>query len=95
MDAMTFGGTSVLSSPASAIIDSGTSLLAGPKAQVDAMARQVGAQSVMGKEYVVNCSTRPAGGRCGADSESIRRRSAADPGPIWGGAEVDPRSSRV
>merc|ERR1719373_1456846 len=58
LDAMKFGGKAVLSSPAKAIIDSGTSLLAGPKEQVGALARQVGATSIMGKEYVVNCTKK-------------------------------------
>jgi len=55
LDAMTFGGSSVVTNQ-KAIIDSGTSLLAGPKASVDALAKQVGAKSVLGKEYTVDCS---------------------------------------
>jgi len=58
LDAMALGGTPVVASKASAIIDSGTTLLAGPKEHVDALAKQVGALSVLGKEYVVNCSTK-------------------------------------
>merc|ERR1719478_2090702 len=56
LDAMKFGGSPVISSPQKAIIDSGTSLLAGPKDAVAALAKQVGATSVMGKEYVIDCS---------------------------------------
>jgi len=56
LDAMTFGGKPVISSSQKAIIDSGTSLLAGPTEQVAALAKQVGAQSLMGKEYTVDCS---------------------------------------
>jgi len=56
LDAMRFGGEAVVSSPAKAIIDSGTSLLAGPPEQVAALARQAGATSIMGKEYIVDCA---------------------------------------
>jgi len=58
LDAMTFDGKPVISSAQKAIIDSGTSLLAGPKEQVAALATQVGATSVLGKEYVVDCSKK-------------------------------------
>jgi len=56
LDAMKFGGKPVISSKANAIIDSGTSLLAGPKDVVAALAKQVGATSVLGKEYIIDCS---------------------------------------
>merc|ERR1712151_752815 len=49
-------GASSIASQQKAIIDSGTSLLAGPKDAVSALARQAGATSVMGKEYVIDCS---------------------------------------
>merc|ERR1719440_192107 len=55
---MKFGGSSIISSPQKAIIDSGTSLLAGPSDVVAALAKQVGAQSVMGKEYTIDCSKK-------------------------------------
>jgi len=58
LDAMAFGGKPVISSAQKAIIDSGTSLLAGPTDQVAALAKQVGAKSVLGKEYVIDCSQK-------------------------------------
>merc|ERR1711907_210382 len=39
-----------------AIIDSGTSLLAGPKDAVSKIATAAGATSLAGKEYVIDCS---------------------------------------
>jgi hypothetical protein len=55
MDALKLGGSSVATQQ-KAIIDSGTSLLAGPKDAVSALAKQVGATSLMGKEYTIDCS---------------------------------------
>jgi hypothetical protein len=57
LDGMKFGSTSITSS-AKAIIDSGTSLLAGPKEAVATLAKQAGAQSVLGKEYTIDCSKK-------------------------------------
>merc|ERR1712032_1101415 len=54
LDKMTYGGERVASSQ-KAIIDSGTSLLAGPKDAVAALAKKAGATSVLGKEYVIDC----------------------------------------
>jgi hypothetical protein len=39
----------------SAIVDSGTSLLAGPTDVVSAIAKQLGATSILGKEYIIGC----------------------------------------
>jgi len=58
MDAMSFGSASVVTSSTKAIIDSGTSLLAGPKEQVATLAKQAGATSVLGKEYVITCDKK-------------------------------------
>lgn len=49
-------GAESVSSTKSAIVDSGTSLLAGPTAEVKAIADKLGAKSVLGKEYTVDCS---------------------------------------
>jgi len=55
LDAVKLGSDSV-SSTKRAIVDSGTSLLAGPKSEVDAIAKKIGATLVMGKAYEVDCS---------------------------------------
>merc|ERR1712039_1155120 len=55
MDDAKLGGVSVPTTK-SAIVDSGTSLLAGPSAEVKAIADKLGAKTVMGKEYTVDCS---------------------------------------
>jgi len=56
LDGMTYGSKSVISSAQKAIIDSGTSLLAGPTEQVKALAQQAGATLVLGKEYTIDCA---------------------------------------
>merc|ERR1712079_464839 len=55
LDGVKLGDASV-SSTKNAIVDSGTSLLAGPTAEVKAIANKLGAKSVLGKEYTVDCS---------------------------------------
>merc|ERR1712203_566225 len=55
LDGVTLGSDSV-SSTQKAIVDSGTSLLAGPTADVNAIAKKLGAKSVLGKEWTVDCS---------------------------------------
>jgi len=49
-------GSDTIGSTKKAIVDSGTSLLAGPKADVDAIATKLGAQCILGKEYTIDCS---------------------------------------
>merc|ERR1719335_615215 len=55
MEGMKYGSTDI-TSKVSAIIDSGTSLLAGPKDKVSKIAEAAGATLVMGKEYTIDCS---------------------------------------
>jgi len=57
LDTMKYGSAAV-SSSAKAIIDSGTSLLAGPKEAIDAIATAAGAKLVLGKEYTIDCSKK-------------------------------------
>jgi len=53
---MKFGGSQVDGSTKKAIIDSGTSLLAGPKDVVKALAKQAGAKGLAGGvEYTIDC----------------------------------------
>jgi hypothetical protein len=55
LDGVKFGGESA-STCKDAIVDSGTSLLAGPKADVAAIAKKAGAKLILGKEYTIDCS---------------------------------------
>jgi len=49
-------GSDDITSKVSAIVDSGTSLLAGPKDKVSKMAEAAGATLLAGKEYTIDCS---------------------------------------
>jgi len=55
LDGVKFGSDSV-STTKRAIVDSGTSLLAGPKDEVAAIAAKLNATLVAGKEYMFDCS---------------------------------------
>lgn len=55
LDGVALEGSSVSTCP-TAIVDSGTSLLAGPTADVESIASSLGAKSILGKEYTIDCS---------------------------------------
>merc|ERR1712048_803247 len=55
LDGLKLDGSSVGSTPY-AIVDSGTSLMAGPTSDVQAIASSLSLTSVLGKEYTVDCS---------------------------------------
>jgi hypothetical protein len=49
-------GSDSITQATKAIVDSGTSLIAGPTADVKAFATKIGAKSIMGKEWTIDCS---------------------------------------
>merc|ERR1712216_1025472 len=55
MEGVKYGDSDITSS-VSAIVDSGTSLIAGPKDKVSKIAEAAGATLVAGKEYTIDCS---------------------------------------
>ena len=56
LDDVTLGGQSV-SNTHKAVLDSGTSLLAGPSSEVSALAQQVGATPFVNGEYLIDCNS--------------------------------------
>jgi hypothetical protein len=58
LDGLKVGTAGNQTAAVKAIVDSGTSLLAGPKADVAKIAAAVGAKSVLGKEYTIDCDAK-------------------------------------
>jgi hypothetical protein len=57
LEGVTLNGDVVDSNTKNAIIDSGTSLLAGPSTIAKAIGKTLNAQVILGKEFIVDCST--------------------------------------
>ena len=58
LDGLAVGSSGNMTTAVKAIVDSGTSLLAGPTAEVKKIAEQIGAKSVLGKEYTIDCDAK-------------------------------------
>jgi hypothetical protein len=56
LEGVKLNGNVVDSDTVNAVIDSGTSLLAGPTKVANAIAKTLGATSILGKEFIVPCS---------------------------------------
>ena len=64
LDDVTLGGASVTNTH-KAVLDTGTSLLAGPTTEVAALATKVGATPFVNGEYLIDCnSLRCSSARC-------------------------------
>jgi hypothetical protein len=55
-DILLHGNSVVQKKPSKAIVDSGTSLLAGPSEQVSLIAEKLGAKKFINGEYILSCS---------------------------------------
>jgi len=55
LEGVKLNGATVDSTTLSAVVDSGTSLMAGPTEVVEAIAKKLGATKILGKEYILGC----------------------------------------
>jgi len=58
LDSVKLNGEVVDSSTKSAVVDSGTSLMAGPTDVVKGIAKKLGATGILGKEFIVGCNKK-------------------------------------
>jgi len=56
LDSVKLNGDVVDADTSNAIVDSGTSLMAGPTSVVKGIAKQLGATGILGKEYIIGCN---------------------------------------
>merc|ERR1712224_869373 len=56
LDSVKLNGAVVDADTASAVVDSGTSLMAGPTEVVKSIAKSLGATGILGKEFIVGCN---------------------------------------
>jgi len=55
LDSVKLNGVVVDSATTNAVVDSGTSLMAGPTTVVKGIAKQLGATGILGKEFIIGC----------------------------------------